>query len=129
MLKNWIKIFLYQARKNAFFTALNVLGLSLGIAGLIFATLYWNDEQSYDKWNPDRERIYNLLSDLGETTLFPHNVYPLAKYLEEIPEVESYSYMNNWYYNEIVHYGNKKEQIKIMDGPVSYTHLTLPTKA
>lgn len=115
MLKNWIKIFLYQARRNAFFTALNVLGLSLGIAGLVFATLYWNDEQSYNKWNPYSDRIYNLLSDVGESTLFPHNVYPLAKYLEQIPEVEEYCYMNNWYYNEIVHYGNKNEQIKIMD--------------
>lgn len=47
MLKNWLKIFLYQIKDNKIFTALNILGLSMGIAGLIFAILYWNDEHSY----------------------------------------------------------------------------------
>jgi len=46
MLQNWLHIFLFQIKNNKLFTALNVLGLSIGIAGLIFAILYWNDEHS-----------------------------------------------------------------------------------
>ena len=62
MLKNWINIFLYHIKNNKLFTALNVLGLSIGIAGLIFATLYWNDEQSYNEWNPEKENVFQVLS-------------------------------------------------------------------
>ena len=40
MLNNWIKIFLHQIKHNKLFTGLNILGLSIGIAGLIFAILY-----------------------------------------------------------------------------------------
>jgi putative ABC transport system permease protein len=42
MIHNWIKIFI--TKQNKLFSFLNVLGLSIGIAGLIFALLYWNDE-------------------------------------------------------------------------------------
>jgi hypothetical protein len=51
MLKKLDKYISTTSKTINFFTALNVLGLSIGIAGLIFATLYWNDEHSYDKWN------------------------------------------------------------------------------
>jgi putative ABC transport system permease protein len=34
------------------------LGLSIGIAGVIFAILYWNEEQSYDAWNPNKESVF-----------------------------------------------------------------------
>lgn len=55
MLKNWINTFVYHVKNYKFFTILNILGLSIGIAGLIFAILYWNDEQSYDQWNPNKK--------------------------------------------------------------------------
>ncbi|WP_342777781.1 hypothetical protein [Flavobacterium daemonense] len=61
MLKNWINIFIYQIKNNKLFTALNILGLSIGISGLIFALLYWNDEQSYNDWNPEKEKVYQVL--------------------------------------------------------------------
>jgi putative ABC transport system permease protein len=45
--------------KNKLFSFLNVLGLSIGIAGVIFAILYWNEEQSYDDtWNPNKEMLF-----------------------------------------------------------------------
>ncbi|MFL9844521.1 ABC transporter permease [Flavobacterium rhizosphaerae] len=115
MLKNWLKIFIYNAKKNKFFTALNTLGLSIGIAGLIFAILYWNEEQSYNQWNPEKDKVFTVASDLGNGMVWPHNVYPLAKYMKDIPEIEAFCYFNNWYYYEIIHYGEKKTQINIAD--------------
>ena len=58
MLRNWFNIFIYQIKNNKLFTVLNTLGLSLGIAGLIFAVLYWNDEHSYNAWNPEKEKVF-----------------------------------------------------------------------
>ncbi len=108
MLKNWFYQFLYQIKTNKFFTVLNVLGLSLGIAGLIFAMLYWNDEHSYDQWNPDRDRIFMSISDLGDDLVWAGNVSGLEPYLEQFPELESYCYFENWYDEEIITYKNKK---------------------
>jgi putative ABC transport system permease protein len=120
MLKNWIKIFLYQARKNAFFTALNVLGLSLGIAGLVFALLYWNDEHSYNTWNPEKDKVYQVINDLGNDLIWPTNVAPLGPHLKTMPEVEEYCYIQLYYFNEIIKYGQRKEQIKILDAQKNF---------
>ena len=65
MLKNWINIFIYHIKNNKLFTALNVLGLSIGIAGLIFAILYWNDEHSYDQWNPNKDNVFLVSQSNG----------------------------------------------------------------
>jgi hypothetical protein len=43
MLKK-LNIFLYHIKNNKLFYGFECFGLSIGIAGLIFATLYWNDE-------------------------------------------------------------------------------------
>jgi putative ABC transport system permease protein len=37
------------------------LEASIGIAGVIFAILYWNEEQSYDAWNPNKEKFFSLI--------------------------------------------------------------------
>ena len=70
MLKNWINIFLYHTKNNKLFTALNVLGLAIGVAGLIFAILYWNDEHSYNEWNPEKDTVFQVLVDLGENNVW-----------------------------------------------------------
>ena len=116
MLKNWTRIFLFHIKNNKLFTFLNILGLSIGIAGLIFATLYWNDEQSYNDWNPEKENVHQVISDLGNDLVWGYTASPLGKYLGEIPEIESHCYFNTWYYNEIITYKGKKELIeKIFD--------------
>lgn len=116
MLKNWLKIFLYQIKNNKFFTALNVLGLSLGIAGLVFSILYWNEEHSYNAWNTENEKVFQVINDLGENNYWNTNVAPLDDYLGDFPELESHCYLNNWYFTEIIEYKGKKEMVdKILD--------------
>jgi putative ABC transport system permease protein len=115
MLKNWIKIFIYQVKNNKFFTALNILGLSLGIAGLVFAILYWNDEHNYNAWNPEKEKVYQILNEVGADMLWATNVAPLRHYIKDVPEIEEFCYLNNWYFDEFIAYGEKKGQFKILD--------------
>jgi len=115
MLNNWIKIFFYQAKNNKFFTLLNITGLSLGIAGLVFAILYWNDEHAYNAWNPEKENVYQVVNDLGKDLVFASNISPLQKYLKGIPNVESYCYTGNNYANDEIEYNGKKEQLKIFN--------------
>lgn len=120
MLKNWLKIFLYQIKNNKIFTALNILGLSMGIAGLIFAILYWNDEHSYNEWNPDKERIFLSISDLGENMLWPTNLAGYEPYLKNYDEVESYCYFDGDYEQDMVSYKRKKETLKITDAQKTF---------
>jgi len=122
MIRNWIKIFIYQLRQNMLFSILNVFGLSIGISGIIFAILYWNNEQSYNAWNPENEHVYQVVVDVGEDMHWAYNVAPIGPIIEKtIPEVESQCYYQNNYYNEIIHYKGKKELIeKIFDAQKSF---------
>jgi len=109
MLKNWINIFIYHIKNNKLFTALNVLGLSIGIAGLIFAILYWNDEQSYDQWNPNKDNIFLVANQMDATTYWASSSSPIGSAIKEIsPEVESYCYLSGEYDNDIIRFNNKK---------------------
>ncbi|PTS89889.1 multidrug ABC transporter substrate-binding protein [Flavobacterium sp. HMWF030] len=110
MLKNWTNIFIYHIKTNKFFTALNVLGLSIGIAGLIFATLYWNEEHSYDKWNPEKDRIYSVMNDIGGGNIWTVNPTTTAPLLKMVsPDLDSYCYTQCLYTKETVAYKGKRE--------------------
>lgn len=112
MLKNWLKIFLYQTKNNKFFTALNILGLSIGIAGLLFSILYWNDEQSFNDWNPEKDNVFQVVNDQPRSGFLAYNVLPLGSHLKEIsPEVESYCYFQPGYNQSLVKYQDKKEYL------------------
>lgn len=117
MLKNWIKIYLYQVRNNKLFTALNILGLSTGIAGLIFAMLYWNDEHAYNDWVPEKERTFQVINDLGDMNIWSTNIAQTGPLLKQaLPQVENYCYLNDWYFDEVMSYNGKKQKIdKILD--------------
>ncbi|MCC9065423.1 ABC transporter permease [Flavobacterium piscisymbiosum] len=112
MLKNWTNIFIYHIKNNKFFTALNVLGLSIGIAGLIFATLYWNEEHSYDQWNPEKDKISLVLNDLGGGNVWAVNPAvsgPLLK--SATSDLEEYCYFTSDYAKETVQYDGKIEVV------------------
>lgn len=116
MIKNWFHLFVFNLKQNKLFTALNVLGLSMGMAGLIFAILYWNDEQSYDQWNTEKDKVFVSINQVAHGEYWSTNVVPLGNYLKkDFPEVDTYFYFDNWYNSENVRYGNRKEIFKIID--------------
>lgn len=122
MIINWIKIFLHQIKNNKAFTILNVLGLSLGIAGLVFAILYWNDEQSYNASNPYKENVFYSVSDLGDDKVWGSSTGALDAVIDKaIPEVQEHCFMNEWYNTDIVKSDGKKVMAeKIIDAQANF---------
>jgi putative ABC transport system permease protein len=114
MLHNWIKIFIYHLKQNKLFSFLNVLGLSIGIAGLIFATLYWNDEHSYDAWNPNNENVYQVFNQMGpQKVVWASNSVPFGLTCKAtIPEIESICFFQKSYSGGLLKYQSKKLIIK-----------------
>jgi putative ABC transport system permease protein len=108
MLLNYIKIFLYHLKHNKLFSFLNVFGLAIGIAGLIIALLYWNDEQSYDEWNPEKDNVYQVLIQLSDMPIWSECSLFLKPVLAKDPNVESILYADSWYQKDKIIYNGKK---------------------
>jgi putative ABC transport system permease protein len=93
MLNNYIKIALRNLLKNKAFSAINISGLSMGIACCLLLALYIQDEFSYDQHHQRLEDIYRVDTEFGgsfgfgkQNTISP----PIAMTLkEEVPEVEA----------------------------------------
>ncbi|KAF2338466.1 ABC transporter permease [Flavobacterium tistrianum] len=112
MLKNWTNIFVYHIKNNKLFTVLNILGLSIGIAGLIFAILYWNDEHSYDQWNPEKDKIYNVMNDFGGGNIWTTNSPVPGRMLKETTSyLDQYCYYRPYYTKETIQYNGKIELV------------------
>ena len=60
MLRNHIKV----AWRNLFhqrqYTAINIIGLAVGICCVVFIALYVRDEKSYDRYHSGAGRIYRV---------------------------------------------------------------------
>lgn len=92
MIKNYFKTALRSLIKNKGFTAINVLGLALGLAACLLIVLYVADELSYDRFNANAGRIYRVDEDLklGDNAVkYAVTMPPLAQTLkQDFPEVE-----------------------------------------
>ncbi|MGO4771296.1 ABC transporter permease [Flavobacterium sp. W22_SRS_FK3] len=110
MLQNWTNIFIYHIKNNKLFTALNVLGLSIGIAGLIFAILYWNEEHSYDQWNPEKDKVYSVMSNLGGGNVWGVSSAIPAPILKSTTSyLDEYCYYRTNYSKQTIQYQRKTE--------------------
>ncbi|MBL7851093.1 MAG: ABC transporter permease [Cyclobacteriaceae bacterium] len=61
MVSNYFKIAFRYLVKNRTFTAINLLGLTLGFTCFLLLTLYVQDELSFDRFHHDADRIYRVL--------------------------------------------------------------------
>lgn len=82
MLQNWFKVFLYNSLHNKLFFLLTVLGLATGMTGVILSMLYWQDEHAYNRWNPNKDRVFETIIHLKDNT-WAWQVAPLATHLLE----------------------------------------------
>lgn len=97
MLKNWLKIALINYKKNALSTLINLFGLTIGLTGFMLILMHWNDEESYEKWNPKKDQIYNYEAYYKKDKTYGGGIsYPIAfNALKRIPEMEDYLLFNN----------------------------------
>jgi len=94
MLKNIFKIAFRNLLKDRFYSFLNIIGLSIGIAASFLILLYIVDELSYDTFHKDSESIFRVAvrGKFGEDEIVKMAVScaPLANgMLEHIPETET----------------------------------------
>ncbi|WP_299287208.1 ABC transporter permease [uncultured Mucilaginibacter sp.] len=63
MLKNYIKTAVNHMRRNKTYTAINIFGLSIGLACVMLIVLYIKDDLSFDRFQTNGAQIYRLVQD------------------------------------------------------------------
>lgn len=62
MIRNYLLIATRTLKNNLFYTAINVFGLSVGIACCLVLVLFLADQYSYDKHNKNVDHIYRVVN-------------------------------------------------------------------
>ncbi len=60
MLRNYLKLALRNIVKQRFFSGINILGMSTGIAAFLLVFMFVADELSYDRFHAHADRIYQV---------------------------------------------------------------------
>lgn len=92
MLTNWLKIAFINYKKNGLSTLINLFGLTIGLTGFMLILMHWNDEESYEKWNPKKDQIYLFQTYHKKEQSYGVNIsYPMAfTALKTIPEIQDF---------------------------------------
>ncbi|MBD3166925.1 cell division protein FtsX, partial [bacterium] len=93
MLRNYLVIALRNLWKHRLFSAINILGMAIGMAACLLILLYIRHEISYDRFHADSDRMYRILTidkALGvSSSLVGITMPPLGPSLvKDFPEVE-----------------------------------------
>ena len=117
MLINYLKIAFRSLLKFKGYTAINLLGLALGLTAGILILLYVTDELSYDKFHTNADRIYRVETlfvankTAADETALDANGWPIGNILRtDFPEVESVLYTRNASYYLINFEGKRIQQ-------------------
>ncbi|HLG40318.1 MAG TPA: ABC transporter permease, partial [Chitinophagaceae bacterium] len=107
MIRNLLITALRNLRKNKFFSALNILGLGIGMAVFLLIAQYVHFERSYESFIPGKENIYRVKLEAysnNELIMASAENYPgVGPALQtELPEVISYARLYNMGYKNNV---------------------------
>jgi putative ABC transport system permease protein len=64
MIKNYLKIAWRNLLRNKAYSLINIMGLAIGLCCFLLISLYVMDEWSFDRFNPNADRIYRVNSDI-----------------------------------------------------------------
>lgn len=112
MLTNYLKIAWRNLVRNKSFSAINIVGLALGITCSLTIYLWVQDERSFDQFHEKGDRIYRVMvnsvdKDGAISNSFEHSPGLLAGTLKkEIPEI-SRAVTITWEWNDRLRVGGK----------------------
>ena len=110
MLKNYLKITLRTIKRHKGYSAINIIGLAIGITCCLYIFLYVQQELSYDRYHNDADRIYRIACTWKGEAIelsIPVISYPVADVVKErYSEVESIGRLGRKH-RVLVRYGDK----------------------
>jgi putative ABC transport system permease protein len=95
MFKNYFKTAFRNLRKNKLYSAINIFGLTVGLAACLLIGVYINQELSYDKFNVNADRIvratmeYKQAGTVNETATT--GTKPGPQFKRTFPSIEEYA--------------------------------------
>src|SRR5688572_181650 len=100
MLKNYFKIAWRNIKRQKAYSAINIVGLAIGIAACILILQYVWFELSYENFHTNKERIYRIQQDRYDngkiSTQWAAGAYAVGNsFKEAIPEIEDYVKLRN----------------------------------
>lgn len=124
MIKNYIKVALRNLWKSKGFSAINIIGLAIGLATCLLIILFVLDELSYDRFHKKADRIYRVDGDIQfggnhfVLAVAPDAMGPTLK--KDFPQVEQYVR-----FRELGGLMIKKGNENVRENRVIYTDSTL----
>lgn len=109
MFKNYFKVAVRNILKHKFYSAINILGMTIGVTACILIVLYVVDEISYDRFHKNADRMYQigLHGKIGGQDIRTTNTCPpLSQAMsDEIPDVEASTRVAE-FWGSVVKYGD-----------------------
>jgi len=102
MFKNHLIIAWRNIKRNKAYSALNVLGLAVGMAVFILIMLFVRTETSYDRYHANARNIYRVVQEQPGNVYLGSNVFAVtagpmaAAMVQDFPEVLSATRIDDW---------------------------------
>jgi ABC-type antimicrobial peptide transport system permease subunit len=97
-------------KKNKAGTAINVLGLAVGISATIVIALIVQYDYSFDKWQPQKENIYRINTLFGDRINPGISIPTPAAIKENIPGIETVAHFAGaWFDNAVITEKSKRK--------------------
>jgi putative ABC transport system permease protein len=111
MFNNYFKVAIRNILKHKFFSAINIMGMTIGITACLLIILYIADELSFDRFHSNAERIYQVGLHgkiAGQDIRTSNTCPPLYEALvREVPEVEAATRIIPYFGQPAVKYNEK----------------------
>ncbi len=127
MLKNYITIAINNLLKNRLYSAINIIGLAIGLAACIVIALYVRDQTSYDKQWKDSDRIYRVNSSVELPGKQRERSSSIS--LAAMPALKEYfgdkieQYARTFWLNTAIHKGNTYFRVLLQDVDPSFIEM------
>src|SRR5579872_6233819 len=90
MFRNYFLVAIRNLWRNKVVSAINIAGLSIGLACCMLIFLYAKDEWSYDRFQPNKDHIYRITAQMGFRTV-KSGALNGPGFKQEIPEISAFT--------------------------------------